>query len=105
MPLPSVSARRFLSLFTALFCLLTSASHADLVWSPGTGWRVEGGALSGLAGADGRKALDMMNDARASEEKGSNYSAIKTYQSVAKKYPNAIYAPEALYRSAHLHLK
>lgn len=105
MSLPSVSALRFLSLLTALFCLLTSASHADLVWSPGTGWRVEGGALSGLAGADGRKALDLMNDARASEEKDSRRSAIKTYQSVAKKFPNSIYAPEALYRSAHLRLK
>jgi outer membrane protein assembly factor BamD len=104
MRLPSVSALRFLSLLLSLSCFLTSASRADLVWTPGTGWRVEGGALSGLAGADGRKALDMMNDARASEEKGSRRSAIRTYGKVAKNYPNSIYAPEALYRSAHLRL-
>lgn len=104
MRLPFISALRFLSLLLSLSCLLTSVSRADLVWTPGSGWRVEGGALSGLAGADGRKALDLMNDARASEEKGSRRSAIRTYAKVAKNYPNSIYAPEALYRSAHLRL-
>src|SRR5947208_3807211 len=85
-------------------CILTASARADLVWSRQTGWRVEGGALSGLAGAEGRNALDQMNKARASEEDGSNHSAFKTYESVAKKYPNSIYAPEALYRAARLHL-
>jgi len=75
-----------------------------LVWSRETGWRVEGGALSGLAGPEGRKALDLMNEARTDEDKGSNRSAIKAYDQVAKKYPNSIYAPEAYYRSAKLHL-
>lgn len=96
----------------SLLCLLAIGlgflavpnARADLVWTAQTGWRVEGGALSGLAGAEGRKALDMMNDARASEEKGSTRSAIKDYGKVAKNYPNSIYAPEALYRSAKLHL-
>lgn len=94
-----------------LFCLLSalvgilSTARAELVWTAQGGWRVEGGALAGLSGADGRKALDLMNDARSSEEKGSTRSAIKSYGNVAKKYPNSIYAPEALYRSAHLHLK
>jgi outer membrane protein assembly factor BamD len=45
-----------------------------------------------------------MNKARANEEAGSNRSAIRGYQSIAKKYPNSIYAPEALYRSARLRL-
>src|ERR1019366_5933898 len=31
-------------------------------------------------------------------------SAIKNYASVSKNYPNSIYAPEAFYRSAKLHL-
>jgi outer membrane protein assembly factor BamD len=100
----SVRALRFLLLFLSSFGLFASISRADLVWSRETGWRVEGGALSGLAGPEGRKALDMMNDARTAEDKGSNRSAIKGYSAVAKKYPNSIYAPEAFYRSAKLHL-
>jgi outer membrane protein assembly factor BamD len=46
-----------------------------------------------------------MNKARDAEENGSTRSAYKEYESIAKRYPNAIYAPEALYRAAQLHLK
>lgn len=92
------------SFFIAVLCLLTTAARADLVWTRQTGWRVEGGALSGLAGAEGRNALEQMNKARASEEDGSSRSAIRTYTAIAKRYPNSIYAPEALYRSARLRL-
>ncbi len=102
-----VSARRrplFLALLIPLLGFLAVAARADLVWSASTGWLVEGGALAGLAGADGRNALEQMNKARADEEAGSHRSAIKSYQSIAKKYPNSIYAPEALYRSAKLRL-
>jgi outer membrane protein assembly factor BamD len=105
--MPSVSARRLpavLCVFLSVLSVLTSTTRADLVWTPQTGWRVEGGALSGLAGAEGRNALDQMNRARTAEESGSNRSAIRTYQAVAKRYPNSIYAPEALYRSARLRL-
>jgi outer membrane protein assembly factor BamD len=91
-------------LFLSLFAILASVARADLVWTKQTGWRVEGGALSGLAGAEGTNALNQMNRARSSEEDGSNRSAIRTYQAVAKRYPNSIYAPEALYRSARLRL-
>jgi outer membrane protein assembly factor BamD len=101
------SARRptaVLCLLFSVLMLLTATLRADLVWTAQTGWRVEGGALSGLAGAEGRNALDQMNKARTSEEEGSRRSAIKTYQAVAKRYPNSIYAPEALYRSARLRL-
>ncbi|WP_414661523.1 tetratricopeptide repeat protein [Horticoccus sp. 23ND18S-11] len=103
----SAPARRVpavLSLFLFAFGLLTGLARADLVWSAQTGWRVEGGALSGLAGAEGSKALDQMNKARTAEEEGSGRSAIRTYQAIAKKYPNSIYAPEALYRSARIRL-
>jgi outer membrane protein assembly factor BamD len=103
----SVPARRLPAVLCVLFsvlCALTATLRADLVWTPQTGWRVEGGALSGLAGTEGRNALEQMNRARASEEAGSRRSAIRTYQAVAKRYPNAIYAPEALYRSARLRL-
>ena len=63
-------------LLTSVACLLSPAARADLVWTPKTGWSIEGGALSGLAGADGRNALDQMNQARDAEEKGSTYGAI-----------------------------
>ncbi|MSU48486.1 MAG: outer membrane protein assembly factor BamD [Opitutus sp.] len=99
MRLPSV-----LSLLCSVLCLLTVTARADLTWSKETGWRVEGGALAGLAGAEGRTALDKMNRARTSEDNGSRRSAISAYKAVAKKYPNSIYAPEALYRSARLRL-
>ena len=101
---PARVLARFSFLF-ALCCLLTVAARADLVWSKQTGWRLEGGALSGLAGAEGRNALDQMNKAREAEENGSSRSAIRSYQSVAKKWPNSVYAPEALYRSARLRLQ
>src|SRR3954468_12775671 len=100
--LPARTLAAFLRL--AVFCLIASFSRADLVWTKQTGWRVEGGALSGLAGAEGRNALDQMNKARAAEEEGSARSASRSYQAIAKKYPNSIYAPEALYRSARLRL-
>jgi outer membrane protein assembly factor BamD len=105
MRFPAVRAPRvILFLFSAL-CFLSSVSRADLVWTKQTGWRVEGGALSGLAGAEGRNALDQMNKARNAEENGSTRSAFKSYESIAKRYPNSIYAPEALYRAARLHLQ
>src|SRR3954469_8812977 len=96
---PARLAAVLCSLFFALG-FLSSLARADLVWTAQGGWRVEGGALSGLAGAEGRNALDQMNKARSAEERNSLRSAIKTYESVAKKYPNSIYAPEALYRAA-----
>lgn len=93
-----------LGLLFSVLGFLVGAARADLVWSRETGWRLESGALAGLTGADGRKALDLMNAARTSEENGSRRSAIKSYTNVARRYPNSIYAPEALYRSAQLRL-
>jgi outer membrane protein assembly factor BamD len=91
-------------ILSSVLCLLSSVLRADLVWTKQTGWRIEGGALSGLAGAEGSKALDQMNSARNAEERGSTHSAFKGYEKIAKRYPNSIYAPEALYRAAKLHL-
>lgn len=87
----------------AFLFALPGRMSAELVWSPGTGWRIEGGALAGL-GTEGGGALPLMNKAREAEERGSARSAIKQYNRVAKRYPNSIYAPEALYRSAKLRL-
>jgi outer membrane protein assembly factor BamD len=85
--------------------LLTARARADLVWTPEGGWQLEGGALSGLAETEGHNAIDLMNKGRAAEEKGSYRTALRNYAKVVKKYPNSIWAPEALYRSAHLHLR
>ncbi|HVS53655.1 MAG TPA: outer membrane protein assembly factor BamD [Opitutaceae bacterium] len=81
---------------------LPALARADLVWTKQTGWRVEGGALAGLTGTEGRNALEQMNKARDAEENGSTRSAIKSYENIGKRYPNSIYAPEALYRAARL---
>jgi outer membrane protein assembly factor BamD len=84
--------------------LLAARARADLVWTPQAGWQLEGGVLSGLAETEGRNAIDLMNKARAAEEKGRYGSALRNYGKVATKYPNSIWAPEALYRSAHVRL-
>ena len=76
---------------------------ADLTWSPATGWKVEEGSLSGLTGAKGHGALDLMNKARRDEEAGRTSAAIKGYDKVASKYQGSVFAPEALFREARLY--
>jgi outer membrane protein assembly factor BamD len=104
MPSSFVRTLRVLSLLSSLLCLLSITARAELVWTPNSGWKIEGGVLSGLAGPEGRNALDLMNKARSLEEKGSLGSAISSYKKVTKKYPNSIYASEAFYRTAKLYL-
>jgi outer membrane protein assembly factor BamD len=102
--MPFVALRRLslvlIVLVTAAF--LPARARADLVWTPQTGWQLEGGAISGLAETEGRDAIDLMNKGRTAEENGHSGRALKAYSKVVKKYPNSIWAPEALYRSAHL---
>lgn len=95
------------SLLAALTLLLfpTVRLAADLVWTPDGGWRVEGGALAALDQGDSRNALDLMNKARRAEEAGSSGRAIKLYDTVGKKYPNSVFAAEALYRVGTLRQK
>lgn len=90
--------------FAFLF-VLALRSSAELVWTPGQGWRIEGGALAGITGEEGRNALDLMNQARAAEEAGSFRKALKGYERVSKRYPNSVFAAEALYRSGLLREK
>jgi outer membrane protein assembly factor BamD len=71
---------------------------ADLIWTPQGGWRVEGGVLAGMGNEDGRNALDLMNRARTAEEAGHEGSALSLYGTVGKKYPNSVFAAEALFR-------
>ncbi len=75
---------------------------ADLVWTPQDGWKVEGGVLAEFTGEQGRNALDLMNKARAAEETRGAKSALKLYTNVQKKYPNSIFAPEAIYRAGRI---
>jgi len=84
--------------------MLTGRAGAELVWTPQTGWKVEGGVLAGVSGKEAHSALEAMNKARAAEEKGHSGTAVKYYGRVAKKYPNSIYAPEAQYRLGKLRL-
>jgi outer membrane protein assembly factor BamD len=104
MPFFPTSHLRTFALAILGLILGATGARADLAWSAQTGWRVEGGALSGLTGPDGLKALALMNKARADEEKGSIHGALSIYAKVAKRYPSSIYAPEAYFRSAHLRL-
>jgi outer membrane protein assembly factor BamD len=103
MPIPF--PRRFALPFwitAALALCVTSRLAADLTWTQSTGWQLEGGALSGLAGNQGRTALAMMNTARQDEENHSYHSAIHLYEKVGRKYQGSVYAPEALYRAGQL---
>ena len=90
-----------LSLFGLALAILP-ALRADLVWTPQAGWRAEGGVLAGALPEEGRNALDSMNKARADEEHGHRSAAMSRYEGVAKKYPNSVYAPEALFRAARI---
>lgn len=97
---------KFALIAAALAALAGSALQAELVWTPDRGWRIEGDSvLTGLLPEEGRNALDAMNKAREAEEKGDRGSAMKRYENIAKKYPNSIYAPEALYRAAIIRLE
>jgi len=105
MPLPVVRACRALVFAAVALFVFAGTARADLVWTPQGGWRTEGGVLSGLVGADAENALELMNRARADEERGSYRSAIKDYDRVTRRYVNSLYAAEAYYRMAHLRLR
>jgi outer membrane protein assembly factor BamD len=103
--MPTPFFRRRLLPFWAAAAIALCANPrlaADLTWTPSTGWQLEGGSLSGLAGEKGKTALSQMNKARRDEEEGSLHGAIKIYESVARKYQGSVYAPEALYRAGTL---
>ncbi|MDE3084460.1 MAG: outer membrane protein assembly factor BamD, partial [Verrucomicrobiota bacterium] len=101
-----VAPRRYSSrLFLVIaFAFVAGRAAADLVWTPQTGWKIEGGVLSAFAGPEARNALDLMNKARDAEEKHNYGTALSAYTKVTKKYPNSIYAPEAFYRTAKIRL-
>ena len=103
--MPNLFPRRpALLIWTAALLALAATPRlaADLAWSPATGWKLEEGSLSGLTGAQGRGALDMMNKARQAEESGRISAALKAYGKAADKYKGSVFAPEALYREGRL---
>ncbi|MGD1032472.1 MAG: tetratricopeptide repeat protein [Opitutaceae bacterium] len=104
MPFLPASALRALCLTVVVSGLLAGTARADLVWDSNSGWRIEGGILSGLTGANGRDALDRMNKARKAEELHHYRTALKAYDKVVKMYPNSIYAPEAFYHTGNIWL-
>lgn len=87
----------------ALLTCLPGRLHAELVWTPESGWTMQGGAL-GPADLNSQ-ALELMNRARATEERGGYRTAIKLYAKVTKEFPNSIFSPEAWYRTGYLRLK
>ena len=101
--------RRFIPLLSfavlSLLLALPSRLAADLLWTPQGGWHVEGGVLAGLGNEDGRNALDLMNKARAAEEADHEGSALSLYATVTKKYPNSVFASEALYHTGAIRQK
>jgi len=104
MPLTVPPRFLFASLFLALLLALAGSVQAELVWTPQSGWKLEGGALEGVGSSDAKSAVGLMNQARTAEEKGSNRTALKYYGRVAKRYPNSVYASEAQYRLGKLRL-
>ncbi len=99
-----LSSSLFLAALAALL-FVPARLAADLIWTPQGGWHVEGGMLASLGGDEGRNALDLMNKARTAEEAGHQSTALKLYGNVAKKYPNSVFAAEALYRNGLIQQK
>lgn len=96
------------TLLLAALCVLSLAPArlaADLVWTPEGGWKVQGGALAAFSGEEARSALDAMNKARAAEENRDSSKALKLYAVVTKKYPNSVYAAEAMFRTGLIYQK
>lgn len=91
-------------LFALLGFSMGGNLSAALRWTAESGWTVEGGALAGLAGQDVQRATELMNNARAAEERGNKGTALSGYKKVAKRFPNSVFAPEALYRQGKIFL-
>ena len=103
--MPVLSMRSFRVILLVLLGLSIGGNlSAALRWTADGGWTVEGGAFSGLAGQDVQRATELMNKARAAEERGNKGSAMRMYKKVAKRFPNSVFAPEALYRQGHLRI-
>ena len=109
MPLPSLHRFVPTALLVVISLLLATQAGAELVWTPQTGWKFEGGIFDGTSSAaapssEGRGALTLMNKARVAEEKHHLGRAARLYKKVTKKYPHSVYAAEAAYREGNMRL-
>lgn len=84
--------------------LIPALARAELVWTPSTGWQVEGGALSTITSTEGRNALELMNKARLAEDNGNYGRALRAYKKVVRDYGKSVYGPEAYFRTAQIRL-
>lgn len=98
--------RRLLGPLVALVFLAAAAPRAaaELVWTPGAGWKVDGGVFAGLVGQEAGKAKTLMDKAREAEEKGNLRVAAKTYEKAGERYGNSVFGPEAYFRAAKMRL-
>lgn len=94
------------SISAALAILLASSNLlADLVWTKGKGWEVQGGALSNFVGnmATSENALDAMNKAKEAEEDEDLWTALNYYKHVVNEFTNSIFAPEAYFQMGKIY--
>jgi len=77
---------------------------ADLVWTPGTGWPGRRWRPFRTGRHRGPQRPRHDEQGPRSRRKNSVGSALSSCNKVAKRYPDSVYAPEALYRAARLHL-
>ena len=104
------SFRPRLLIRAASLCLAIFATHfaaADLVWTPHSGWHIEGGLLTALTEnpAEARTAVKLMNRARAEQEIDNFRPALGLYDDVIDDYPTSILAPEAHFQSALIRIE
>ncbi len=94
-------------LITLFFTTLVSAVlHAELSWSPETGWGAKGGLLEPLIGQTIviKDAEHGMQVACEEYTAGNTLPAIRTYKNVYDCYPLSAEAPEALYRIGQIYM-
>jgi outer membrane protein assembly factor BamD len=95
--------------FLAICILLFSITclKAELIWQPGEGWSIKGGALETYFTESGkdRNAIELMNSAKAAQEKGNLSRALSLYKKVFTQYKNSILAPEALFQTGKMRFK
>lgn len=79
----------------ALSCVF---ARAELVWTRDAGWQVKGGVLANVMGENVNvsNALEAMNEGKAAFDNESYRSAIGYYSIVIERYPESLFAPEAL---------
>lgn len=84
--------------------LLTPLLHAELVWTQGKGWELKGGLAEAVVGKpeEAKSALEAMNKAREAQENKQRGKALQLYKQVIDRYPNSVFAPEALFQSGKI---